>query len=163
PFCTVAIVDGHNDLSGCQQFYDSEWMKFLIEVKVGTFNRTGAYSQVDWPFFGVCCGPVFEHSTVRIWAGRQGQPFKLVHNLEDFSIPTEYDPNSGRYSRIGKIWLTPYITGKNAGRDHPTFYTWYKDLIIKKGFDIQPIPDVAPESEGTITITTAATLPVGTV
>ena len=53
-------------------------------------------------------------------------------------ISQQYDlANNNPDARYGKIWLLPFLTGKDYTQQHADAYTWYDELIISRA----PIAD----------------------
>ena len=100
---------------------------------------------------------------IELWQAAPGQPSQLVESMIDFDLinasasPNDWDGGSGNLAGtsvtatwpppwpFGKIWATPYMTGRdpNAG-PFPTANYWWDNLIVSTkrmpdpGVDIQP-------------------------
>ena len=100
----------------CFYWAPDEWMTFEVHVKLGA--RVGD----EW---------IGEY---QLWGAREGQAaVKLI----------DWNPSTPGYFRLtagapgddqkfGKIWLLPYMTGKDPNQDHPLAQTWYDELIISR-------------------------------
>lgn len=96
----------------CFGYASNEWMTFQIRVKTGPR-----------------VGNEFTNSYVTLWVARQGQPSELVINWGPYNLSAGAASQNQRY---GKLWLTPYNTGKSSSVSHATAYTWYDELIISR-------------------------------
>jgi chitodextrinase len=93
----------------CIRLWPNEWMHFKVEVRIGNWNTA--------------------NSTFRMWIGREGQAsVKVLDFSPATGSPANLYNNTG--NRYGKVWLLPYMTGKDPSETHPTAYTWYDELII---------------------------------
>ena len=128
PFCLRS--NSASPRSTCARYFPNEWMTFQMHIKVGTpYSNNGVYRH---------------DSTVQLWVAREGQPSVLIVDMSQgsprcqaiqVSIPacqSGYDlfNSDAATAKYGKVWLTPYNTGKDPTQRHPTAYTWYDDLII---------------------------------
>ena len=132
----------------CIPFVADEWMTFQVRIKIGTWYKNDRVYNRD--------------SAVELWVGRDGQASVPVLSFTQYDIA-----NSNPDAKYGKVWLTPFHTGKDGGEAHPTAYTWYDELIVSKtkiddpvgssasGFDIPDntwkrvaAPDVRPTTGG---------------
>ncbi|MEM7082042.1 MAG: hypothetical protein AAF465_04870 [Pseudomonadota bacterium] len=87
-----------------------EWMTFQVHVKIGTWYQNDKRYAQD--------------SVVELWAAREGQPSRRV-------LKTTVDlANTQPQARYGKVWLLPYLTGKDRTQQHADAYTWYDELIV---------------------------------
>ncbi len=123
---------------GCFPYAPNEWITFQIRVKLGP--RGSAPSPIENS--GNITG--FTSSVVQMWAAREGQPAQLIHDWSGLVLRE----TAGR--KYGKLWLLPYMTGKNSGQSHATGYTWYDELIISR----QRIadPGAAPSTAPTVSL-----------
>jgi hypothetical protein len=104
-------------------------MTFQMRVQIGRWNTAS--------------------SRIQIWAARDGVPSVMIYdsiNSHPAGFTLYNNPGSGSgtnpNARYGKIWLLPYHTRKDSAEAHPTYYTWYDELIISRN----RIPD--PKSSG---------------
>jgi hypothetical protein len=96
-------------VGNCIGYFPNEWMTFTIKVQLG--QRVND----EWV-----------NSVITLWVGREGQPSEKV-------IERTYNLTAGapaENQKFGKIWLLPYITGKDSTISHPAATTWYDELII---------------------------------
>jgi len=117
----------------CAGFVPDEWMTFMVGVDIGqigqgpTLNGSNSYK-------------AYLGSRVRLWAGREGQPMRLVHDkpthlwIEDPSLPSMY----------GKAWFGPYMSGKDPTLDHPLMQTWIAEIIVSKDAIVDPVTGALP-------------------
>ena len=115
---------GHSWPYEAHRFVDyvpNEWMTFQLHIKLGP-SGVAIDSATGIEMHG------FTNSTVEMWVAREGQKSKLTHRAQNLVLRTGYgDSVEARY---GKIWLLPYMTGKDSTETHPTTFTWYDELII---------------------------------
>lgn len=162
PYCLYSQRGAEHfpPLGNCFGYFPNEWMTFQVKIK------TGARVNDEWP-----------GSTVTLWMAREGRASERVieHTMTLVAGP------AAENQRYGKIWLTPYNTGKDAAQVHPEAYTWYDELIISTqpiadpGAPIAvqplplpvpipapiPVPPPAPPVVGTSLLTLAASLQPG--
>jgi hypothetical protein len=101
----------------CFGYFPDEWMTFQLGIRVGPR-----------------VGDEFASSYVALWMARENQPSELVVRWGPYNLSAG---NPAENQRFGKVWLTPYNTGKNPAQDHPVAHTWYDELIISR----RRIPD----------------------
>ena len=101
-----------------------EWMTFQLAIRVGTWYKNDGRYRND--------------SFIELWVAREGEPSRRV-------VSQRYDlANNNPAARYGKVWLLPYLTGKDASQVHPNAFTWYDELIISTA----PIADPSPVAAG---------------
>jgi hypothetical protein len=90
------------------------WMTFQLSVAIGTWNQPS--------------------STVELRVAGADGVQELVLAATD--VVLHHTPGSvsgtrpgGRY---GKLWLEPFIAGKDAAEDHATAFTWYDEVIVSR-------------------------------
>jgi hypothetical protein len=96
----------------CFGYVANEWLTFQVRIKTGP--RVGN----EWV-----------NSYVTLWIAREGQPSQLVINWGPYNLTAGDAAENQRY---GKVWFTPYNTGKSSGTTNPTAYTWYDELVISR-------------------------------
>ncbi|MGE5522225.1 MAG: hypothetical protein ACM3SS_00810 [Rhodospirillaceae bacterium] len=96
----------------CFGYVADEWMTFQLRIKTGPRVKDE-----------------FANSYVTLWIARENSPSELVIDWGPYNL-TAGDPADRQM--FGKIWLTPYHTGKSAAQAHPTAYTWYDELIVSR-------------------------------
>jgi hypothetical protein len=64
-----------------------------------------------------------------LWVADEGKPFELVM---DQPINIRCGGTALPSSSFGKIWFTPYNTGKDPAESHPEGYVWYDSLWVSK-------------------------------
>jgi hypothetical protein len=114
PFCLYSQKNSSYfpPTGNCFGYASNEWMTFQIRVRTGPR-----------------VGNEFVNSYVTLWVARQGQPSQLVIDWGPYNLAAGAASDNQRY---GKIWLTPYNTGKSPSVSHATAYTWYDELIISR-------------------------------
>ncbi len=135
----------------CVSFKPKQWMTFQLHVKIGTWYRNTRTYRHD--------------STIELWVAEEGQPSRLVMRFDPTIDPSCAAANAGRSaptcqtgwdlfnpgdgSKYGKVWLLPYMTGKDPTQAHPVGYVWYDDLIVSRNRIADPAvsPDPGPEPE----------------
>jgi len=119
PACLYSQNQGSSDGPGCFVWRANEWMTFKVWVKLGPRNLTTGE---------------FDNSEVKVWAAHAGQPSQLLIWWRP-GIPGYFPLTAGSAAddqRLGKVWLLPYMTGKDSTQVHPLCQTWYDDLIISR-------------------------------
>ncbi|GAB4468898.1 MAG: hypothetical protein OHK0044_10670 [Burkholderiaceae bacterium] len=119
PYCLYSQSrSGYFPPSGnCFGYFPDEWMTFQVRIRTGPR-----------------VGDEFRNSYVTLWMAREGKPSELVVQWGPYNLSVGPATENQRY---GKVWLTPYNTGKSSSQSHPTAYTWYDELIISRN----PIAD----------------------
>ena len=96
-----------------------QWMTFQLGVRIGTWYKNDRRYRND--------------SEIELWVAREGEPSRRV-------LSRKYDiANNDERAKYGKVWLLPYLTGKDPSQAHPDAVTWYDELIISRA----PIADPA--------------------
>lgn len=94
------------------EYVADQWMTFHLSVKIGTWYQNDRSYRKD--------------SMIELWVAREGEPARKV-------ISRQYDlASNDPQARYGKIWLLPYLTGKDHTQKHADAYTWYDELIISR-------------------------------
>ena len=102
---------------GAVAYVADQWMTFQLRVSIGTWYRNDRRYRRD--------------SHIELWVAREGEPSRRV-------ISRPYDlANNDPGAKYGKIWLLPYLTGKDHTQKHADAFTWYDELIISRA----PIAD----------------------
>ena len=89
----------------CFRYVADEWMQFQISIDYSTNGN----------------------DRIQLWAAREGDT-GWTH-LIDYTRDLVDVPGG-----FGKVWFTPYHTGKDGSQVHPEAYTWYDELIVSKSF-----------------------------
>lgn len=119
PFCLWQKKTFFPPKGNCFGYVADEWMTFQLRIKTGPRVKDE-----------------FTNSQVTLWMARENRPSEPVINWGPYNL-TAGPP--GEDQRFGKVWLTPYNTGKDPSEAHPVAYTWYDELIISRA----KIPDPA--------------------
>lgn len=122
----------------CLRYVANEWMTFQVHVKLGPWSAAAVDANTGKTRAG------YSNSTVEFWVARDGQPSMLAHRetglvLRRGNLPDDWK-NSAHDARYGKLWLLPYITGKDDKEATENTYTWYDEVIISTARI--PDPDV---------------------
>lgn len=98
------------------------WLTFQLEVEVGTWNTPTSH--------------------IRLWFARPGEPQAVVIDAPGFTLDYHPGPDTGTLAgaRLGKLWIEPFVDGKDPTEDHPTATTWYDDLIVARQRVGDPVP-----------------------
>jgi len=136
------------DTSGCLFYYPNEWMTFMVHMTLGPVGRAvSSVSKVSQPGF--------VNSTYELYVARQGGAFELAHRHEGIVIPRGqyWDSATGQNpdnaddrgyvsgwsghdghpdAKYGKIWLTPFYTGKDGSEVTQNASTWYDEVIVSR-------------------------------
>ena len=114
PYCLYHGKDfGYFAPNGnCFGYVANEWMTFQMQVKIGPR-----------------VGDEFKNSYINLWGAREGKPSELLIQWGPYNLNAGAPADNERY---GKVWLTPYNTGKDPSEVHPTAYVWYDELVISR-------------------------------
>jgi hypothetical protein len=97
------------------RFKPNQWMTFQIHIKVGTwYLNDRKYHRDSW---------------VELWVAEEGRPSKRAIGVRDYDLANSDNPAKAKY---GKVWLTPFNTGKDPSVPAPEAYTWYDELVISR-------------------------------
>ncbi len=114
--------DGQSEAIGQNwpaKYIADQWMTFQLRVTIGTWYKNDRRYRND--------------SEIELWVAGEGQPSQRV-------IRQKYDlANNNPDARYGKIWLLPYLTGKDPQQKHADAYTWYDELIISRERIAEPL------------------------
>jgi hypothetical protein len=117
-YCQYNLLSGPRTNNRCAWYNSNEWMTFYYEITIGNWGQP--------------------NSIIRGYVGFEGQPLKAFINRTGYTINQDASDYFFNY-----LTLLPYDTGKD-GRQHPTAYTWYDELIIST----QPIAAPGQPSSG---------------
>lgn len=101
----------------CFGYFPDEWMTFQVRIKTGPR-----------------VGNEFRNSYITLWMAREGRTSEKVIDWGPYNLSAGPAAENQRY---GKVWLTPYNTGKSTAQAYPAAYTWYDELIVYRN----PIAD----------------------
>ncbi len=120
PYCLFSQKNAAHFPPGgnCFAYRANEWMTFQVGIKTGRRVKDE-----------------FVDSTVTLWVAREGKPSEKVIEWGPWNL-TAGPPAEDQ--RFGKIWLLPYITGKDVDPIYPVAYTWYDELIVSKTLIADP-------------------------
>lgn len=117
PFCLVSQsgLAAFPPTGNCFKLVPNVWTAFQLEVTIGP--RSGNF------WLG---------SNVKLKASTNGAPWEL---LQDWTFGTtsaqqHYAGSPSADQKYGKLWLTPYNSGKSSAQAHPTAFTWYDEVLI---------------------------------
>jgi hypothetical protein len=102
----------------CWALNADEWHTVQVMVRIGPWQPAGTGSPL---------------SHVTIWAAREGGPQRVVI---DRDIHIRGPEESGQ--KYGKVWLLPFMSGKDQTEAHPTGHIWYDELIVSTSFITDP-------------------------
>jgi len=134
PSCPYGAMRGGGTSapSNCFGWVADEWMTFQVGITLGPRDNTKAE---------------FTESRLRLWVAREGEPSQLVVDWKP-GVKGYFPLTAGplaQNQRFGKVFLLPYMTGKDILQTHDLAQTWYDELIIST----QRIPDPAPAARTT--------------
>jgi len=121
-----AVTQPRADFPGLA-YHPNEWMTFQVHIALGPLGTARD------PVIGAARSG-FTQSTVELWGARQNQPLRPLVAFGGVVLQRD-DGAQDTDERYGKIWLTPFHTGKDPAQSHPTGYTWYDEVIVSS----QPI------------------------
>ena len=100
-------------------YASNEWMTFQLHVKIGTWYQNDRRYRND--------------SLIELWISREGQPALTA-------ISEKYDlANNDQQAKYGKVWLLPYLSGKDPTQEHSAAFTWFDELIISRARIADPL------------------------
>lgn len=102
----------------CFYLEAEEWITIQVMVRIGQWQPDGD-------------GPPTSHVTV--WAAREGASQQVIID-RDLYLRGPETPGQ----KYGKVWLLPFMTGKDPNVDHPTAHLWYDELIVSTEFIADP-------------------------
>jgi len=94
----------------CFPFRADEWIYILIHITIGTWNGSDGYP----------------NSRVEFWAARDGQ---AKVKIQDYTL-TLFNYSASESIKYGKVWLTPYNSGRTGTVSSAVGTIWYDELII---------------------------------
>ena len=97
-----------------------QWMTFQLVVSVGTWYQNDKHYRQD--------------SVVELWVTPEGGTARRVISSQHYDLA-----NKNPVAKYGKVWLLPYLTGKDKTQEHPDAFTWYDDLIISRAPIAEPL------------------------
>lgn len=103
-------------------YYPDEWMTFKYEITCGPLG-TDTDSITGLTQTG------FTNSSLKFWGARDGQPSVLLIDWTGAVFVREDGANPSAEG-YGKLWLTPFHTGKDAAQTHPDGFVWYDEVIV---------------------------------
>ena len=110
----------------------NQWVTYQIKVQIGTWGQND--------------------SEVTIWAaGPNDLDWMLLHRESDLQL----DNNSPSVLQYGKLWLLPFLTGKDPSESHAPAHTWYDELIVSTSFisaPNSPLDTTAPSAPESLRI-----------
>jgi hypothetical protein len=104
----------------CFGYVANEWMTFQVHIKTGPR-----------------VADEFTNSFITLWIAREGKASEPVFTWGPYNLSAG---SAAEDQKFGKLWLTPYNTGKSSSATHPTGYTWYDELIISRNKIADPKP-----------------------
>ncbi len=90
----------------CLKYSPNEWMTFYFKGTIGDFGQPS--------------------SELEAWISRAGKSYEQWIDAPKFTLHAEGDSVAG----FDSVYLTTYMTSKDAAADHPTAYAWYDELIV---------------------------------
>lgn len=122
-YCEYNKANAGDPTNKCQYYRPNEWMTFYYRITIGSWGQP--------------------NSTLQAWAGYENGPLMQIINHTNYVLKKDTcTPQSACDDGFNRLMLTVYDTGKD-GRQHPTAFTWFDELIISR----QPI--LTPGGGGT--------------
>jgi hypothetical protein len=115
---SVARKCWRGNIDTCWEYPTDKWVTYQLGLTVSPLSYVHKRS-----------GRTVWDTRVQLWAQEDGKPAELV-------VDTVH-PTSAVNLGWGRVWLLPYMTGKDPAQVHPDTYTDYDELIISR----QRIPD----------------------
>lgn len=131
------------DQSGCKVYRPDTWMTFMVHISLGPEGeaRSSVSGRVQ---------PGYVDSTYELYMALDGEDFELLHRQDGIVIPRgqyfkggdaatrsnyagSWGPGDAHpKARYGKLWLLPYMTGKDPSETTETASTWYDEVIVSR-------------------------------
>jgi len=110
---------GHLNTKDCFFYPANQWVTFYYQVSIGHWGKPD--------------------SSINAWVGLDGKPLKQWIKMPNFVLRNDHPGQD-----YDCVTLLTYMTNKDPGRDLPTAYTWYDDLIVSTEPIAPPTPAVVP-------------------
>ena len=109
-YCEYNKANAGDSTNKCAYYRANEWMTFYYRITIGSWGQP--------------------NSTIQAWAGYENQPLMQFINNTNYVLNKDTcTPQSACDDGFNRLMLTVYDTGKD-GRQHPTAFTWFDELII---------------------------------
>lgn len=121
PYCLYSQKNSSffSPTGNCLGYAANEWMTFQVRIKTGPR-----------------VGDEFTNSYVTLWIAREGLPSEPAIIWGPYNLSAG---SAAEKQKFGKLWLTPYNTGKDASVTNPIAYTWYDELVISRSRIADPL------------------------
>lgn len=110
---------GKTNAKDCFLYPANQWVTFYYEISIGPWGKPG--------------------SSIHAWAGLDGKPLRQWIKMEDFVLKNDHPGHD-----YDCLTLLTYMTNKDAGKDLPTAYAWYDELIVSTKPIAPPVPTAVP-------------------
>jgi hypothetical protein len=98
-------ADYAND-PACLKYTPDQWMTFYFKATMGNWGEATSHLEA--------------------WVAVGGGPYEKWIDDPTFTLYAEGESVAG----FDSVYLTTYMTNKDATADHPTAYAWYDELIV---------------------------------
>jgi hypothetical protein len=110
---------GKTNAKDCFLYPANQWVTFYYEISIGPRGKP--------------------ESSINAWAGADGKPLRQWIKMRDFVLNND---------RLGHdydcLTLLTYMTNKDPGKNLPTAYAWYDELIVSTKPIAPPAPIAGP-------------------
>jgi hypothetical protein len=103
----------------CFLYPANQWLTFYYQISIGHWGKPD--------------------SSINAWAGLDGKPPRQWIKMPDFVLNNDHPGHD-----YDCLTLLTYMTNKNAGRDLPTAYAWYDELIVSTKPIAPPTAAIVP-------------------
>ena len=110
---------GHLNPKDCFFYPANQWVTFYYQVSIGHWGKPD--------------------STINAWVGLDGKPLKQWVKMPKFVLRNDHPGQD-----YDCVTLLTYMTNKDPGRDLPTAYAWYDELIVSTQPIAPPTPATVP-------------------
>ncbi len=110
---------GKTNAKDCFLYPANQWVTFYYEISIGPWGKP--------------------ESSINAWAGFDGKPLRQWIKMQNFVLKNDHPGHD-----YDCLTLLTYMTNKDAGKNLPTAYAWYDELIVSAKPIAPPAPASAP-------------------
>jgi hypothetical protein len=110
---------GKTNTKDCFLYPANQWVTFYYEISIGPWGKP--------------------ESSINAWAGLDGKPLRQWIKMQNFVLKSDHPGHD-----YDCLTLLTYMTNKDPGRNLPTAYAWYDELIVSTKPIGPPVPAASP-------------------